>query len=163
MKTHVSIVCGAFSTLSGLILTTAMLGGGCSLPVMLRRLSERGEELCFIQILLVHFMVHPWGANGFTAAHPGFLHDLLWFPDLLSLVPLHLVPLPEKPSGIIQVESAICVLSSSYQHIYSVCLEEILRLEWIKEWVSGFWRCRFIDLNPRGSLLQVWCGTQISA
>ena len=63
MKTHVSIVCGAFSTLSGLILTTAMLGGGCSLPVMLRRLSERGEELCFIQILLVHFMVHPWGAN----------------------------------------------------------------------------------------------------
>ena len=107
--------------------------------------------------------VHPWGANGFTAAHPGFLHDLLWFPDLLSLVPLHLVPLPVKPSGIIQVESAICVLSSSYQHIYSVCLEEILRLEWIKEWVSGFWRCRFIDLNPRGSLLQVWCGTQISA
>ena len=73
--------------------------------------------------------IHPWGGNGFTAAHPGFLHDLLWFPYLLSLVPLYLVPLPVKPSGIIQVESAICVLSSSYQHIYSVYLEEILRLE----------------------------------
>ena len=72
MKTHVTIVCGTFSTLSGLILTTAMLGGGCSLPVMLRRLSERGEELCFIQILLVHSMVRPWGANPSLcmSAHP---------------------------------------------------------------------------------------------
>jgi len=60
-------------------------------------------------------------------------HGLLWFPYLLSLVPLYLVPLPVKPSGIIQVESAICVLSSSYQHIYSVYLEEILRLESTEE------------------------------
>ena len=35
-------------------------------------MSERGEELCFIQILLVHSMVHPWGASPSlgVSAHP---------------------------------------------------------------------------------------------
>ena len=66
MKTHVTAVCGAFSTLSGLILITAMPGGGCSLSEMLRRPCLR-EVKSSVSFRFFEYIL--WSILGLLAPH----------------------------------------------------------------------------------------------